>query len=63
MTVCDINGAKGFEVSELLNAKYGDGKTIFVKCDVTNESEFNSEYLPNAPLNALLGINKPVLLD
>ncbi|XP_002742091.1 15-hydroxyprostaglandin dehydrogenase [NAD(+)]-like [Saccoglossus kowalevskii] len=44
VAVVDINKEKGSQTVEELNAEYGDGKTVFIQCDVSNTSQLEAAY-------------------
>ncbi|CAG5032342.1 unnamed protein product [Parnassius apollo] len=37
--ILDINQERGFKTEKILNEKYGDGKAVFIKCDVISDLE------------------------
>lgn len=65
VVLLDIDETNGIALQDELNAKHGDGKLKFIKCDVTNEEQLvsNFESVLGDKTNEYVVINSAAILN
>ena len=41
----DIDGEKGFKLEDTMEKEYGQGRVLFINCDVTSNSQMKGTYM------------------